>query len=831
MSVTLYSKKDGQGQPFAEEELPAALASGEWGFASERVDVIHPKTGKRETIPYQNVPRWLASKYELVSDEQKRLDAQGVSEFEQKALALGVPAVGAATLGGADLLLGGLTELTGDREFYNATMADVKGAHPGLTLGGELGGLGLGLYGGGVPAGLESLGTRLTSRIASAPARGFARGALTGGGYGLSQFVRDGVTDENPNWSIEKLALMTGSGALLGGTIEGGFGLAQKLTSGAVSAWGKSKAAGGVVSEFIERKSAEKAVTSMATQADLKAARLLPGVNQEEEVRKLGQWALDKGFFKLTPQQTLEAVDAYRTQIGAEMNKILDAKFPGFRVDIKKPLDEMTNLAADLDRKPASRDLAETVWNKVQQYAEHGPGGSRPGLTFREAWDDQSSLLSQLEKIGPSEAKREAYVEMRRSLRENILEQLEKAGQNSDELRMLTSEYRNAANYETVAKRAVQRSMGNLSFGLMDTLTGAALGGGSTAGTLVGIAGRKLLREYGPGLVIPAANRLAKTRFLEQSATGFLKFVEAGLASAPTWGGPFRAVLSNAAARGASDLLDTHIQLAASSPEYMTEMGLKPETPEMFKAAVEKSANLSYLRDRMDEVDGVLDAGAESVVQGSGVADTPATLKKEDLSKIEANLRSFLQNPKVDPDLAKLESELAPNVAGKHAQIADFLLSKLPTEPRAGEVVSALKDDWQPSAVELSRFTKTLRAALDPSSILTSAAAGRLSIEEMEVMRSVYPEMLAKTQEMMMSRMQAYGGRLSYKQRLNISYLMGAPVGGAGSRVALIQGVRAKQRQQVAEGGGSRTDGRQVVSQGKNLETQNQRIEARGGVK
>lgn len=79
------------------------------------------------------------------------------------------------------------------------------------------------------------------------------------------------------------------------------------------------------------------------------------------------------------------------------------------------------------------------------------------------------------------------------------------------------------------------------------------------------------------------------------------------------------------------------------------------------------------------------------------------------------------------------------------------------------------------SDAEMRQWTRYAAAVNDPSTILESMARGRVSPEEVEVMREVYPQLYAATQTRIMSSVAGLKVQMLRPQRLQLSILFGVP--------------------------------------------------------
>jgi hypothetical protein len=123
--------------------------------------------------------------------------------------------------------------------------------------------------------------------------------------------------------------------------------------------------------------------------------------------------------------------------------------------------------------------------------------------------------------------------------------------------------------------------------------------------------------------------------------------------------------------------------------------------------------------------------------------------------------------------------EHAPNTA-KAMQAASargvaFLQSKLPKPPNNG----LLGPEWVPSQDQVSKFNRYYLAVDNPTAILKQAAAGTLTPEAVEAVRTVYPQLFARMTQSVMEKLTSTRGPVPYQSRLMLSMLLGTDLDGS----------------------------------------------------
>jgi hypothetical protein len=150
--------------------------------------------------------------------------------------------------------------------------------------------------------------------------------------------------------------------------------------------------------------------------------------------------------------------------------------------------------------------------------------------------------------------------------------------------------------------------------------------------------------------------------------------------------------------------------------------------------------------DRLEDLAANPDKILDSVVNStSGVADDPA-------------LQSALQ--------------------AKGMAAANFLISKMPKRPDVHNVFGA-SPKYKPSAQDLSKWNRYVRAVDIPMTILDDFNAGILTPESVEAVRTIYPEIYANISSKLIDKMSTVKKPISYQSKLQISTLLGVPVSSA----------------------------------------------------
>jgi hypothetical protein len=114
-------------------------------------------------------------------------------------------------------------------------------------------------------------------------------------------------------------------------------------------------------------------------------------------------------------------------------------------------------------------------------------------------------------------------------------------------------------------------------------------------------------------------------------------------------------------------------------------------------------------------------------------------------------------------------------LASQFAKTAQFLQSKVPSDPIMAQSITAGRSPWEPSDYELAKFERYVEAAEDPERVLTKIASGSVSPEHIETLKVLYPSTYQRLQDGVMDAIMKPNTKLSYEQRINIGSLLDIP--------------------------------------------------------
>lgn len=155
--------------------------------------------------------------------------------------------------------------------------------------------------------------------------------------------------------------------------------------------------------------------------------------------------------------------------------------------------------------------------------------------------------------------------------------------------------------------------------------------------------------------------------------------------------------------------------------------------------------------------------------------------RREDFKHQQAYLQSMVHPENAHTELTASVTAIpgAPKIQqamyNQLQKTAAFLNTKLPQNPRAGQSILGVKDNWAPSDTELSKFHRYLHAAVNPQAVMEAIEKGSVAPEEIETLRALYPSIYGQVQAAVVDALTNSEKQLSYKARKSLYTLFGVP--------------------------------------------------------
>ncbi len=688
------------------------------------VNLIDPATGKTFVIDEAEAGALIREGWQTedVTDRADRLTTERKEEDYG-----GV--VGKATAGGAALLRGvsgGLSDVAFRALGEEDEFRNLREVNPGISTAGEIiGAVGGAFATGGstlaaTPAGaIARLGTRLGKAAEGAgAARQFGRAALGAGVEGglsnVGSTISDLALSEDP-LDIETMASELGSSFFAGAGIGAGTGILAKAAQKGLT---KAK---GVLDDVAARREAAETTGDLA-QLDGKGLRAAEKIEIE---------AIEAG--RVTQRAELaDEIGKLRTELKDQKLFLATkgAKTWGDGVDaaIRKEASEIGKVSLEADK------AIDRMLRNPKALA------ARPGRVL-DALQQQDAALERL--IAQTENLKPVFA----------------ADESGERLAALAAApaalERNRALQGRIAELAAAPSSTRLS-AIMEAKDAIAAGGGR--------GGKGLADQMVQGSVFGAATGLAASIPILGQIPGVAPLLGAKAASMVSdlvFGrlGKATGAAAQRTAAAVQTFLDVGRKVAPAAPVLATKVlaavAYAPPKPEKSSSSKPAKATLATLyKSRAEEI-------------RSQTMPTPAgpQMRPEARAQMAERLKP----------IASMNAILADRMETLAARRLEFLAARLPRKPEL-DVMQIGPDRWQPSDMEMRTFARYAAAVEDPGAIEERLAAGRVSPEDAEVMREVYPERLAELTRQIVEQLPALQKSLPYHRRLALSILTGVNV-------------------------------------------------------
>ena len=767
--------------------------------------------------------------------------------------------------------VGGWTEVAGDTGDSSALQAGAEGVARGLTLGvsDEF------LSGFQTPdLGASDASASLRARRTENPGAAFAGevagtvvnpvarisgaantvkgavalGAVEGGLFGLgSAITEDALGDQQALG--EQLAARVGGGALAGGAVSGLF---QKVLGGA----GRVALAEEAVTlpKQLDDFAAKAASTLRKDRITSDAALQKAGI----EWGDLNAWAKEQGLFNraTSPEalftQTNVALSRAKAQSGDALLALNEKALP----DAAKLVEAVEPLLDDAAVLMTQPGLVAAAKRAVKNFSADAAVGGREALDSLSGFKGSSDLpvgvvgksrsaelvntaFDALEGAGAEKqfdwlklrdvtaiwSQKPATQPLAEAVRTEALKQARKLDPAAADA--LENSFK-AERFGTFLQEQLSSASAATELNLSSTIGTAAVAGafggpaaafGTVASQVVGNQAQK----RGALMAARALDELPTGSAMRAMAEGLMTNVKARLNTLPELLGPFRGVLENAAATGAADLLATHLELAKgpNGDEYLSTLGFQrgdaADAPAIGKKA-EAIATLMRLQMQVDT-----DIGQAI----KGLDRSPEDVKAErDFRQTYDAVQKMLLNPAYDDKLGAVLPGTSMGLSSQLSKATQYVWSAAPKDPNQ-HLPPSIRPEWKPTAMEEERFMARAEAAFEPLKALESIMRGEPAQERLAALAALYPKLLEKATEKLFERLNSEKPLTGAQRQRLVPILGPEAVGLSAQQSALIASshVQSAQGQQDTP----RTDGRQVVNQSKNMDTQSQRIEARRG--
>jgi len=778
--MDLVNKQTGKVENVPDEKAEEAFKSGAYSFSKgQQVPVTNPD-GKLGTIPAEQINKALSQGYSFSSHKAIE-EAENEAKYGGMGGALKAAGAGALrglTFGLSDRFIGegraalksNLGEAEQTEQETREALKGLKETNPGSTVAGEVGGAlggtflggGLGEAIGAVPKAISGAGGLIehgVEHLVGEGAKGLAGkmaqhalalgagSAAEGALYGASNEISESYLN-NQQLTGEKLLASMGHGALIAGGVGGILGAASPLIEKAAAK--ASETIRPVAKEILGADNLEELAGQNAFKALRPTAKFVSKAERTEGgVSGVGRRAMEAveeetgtPFAKVTPTERVEALSNATQKAGSRVEELygaLDEAVAKEGGEVARPtVDSLVSriendIIAPLKKTPGRRDIV----NKLDSYLEDIRAAVPEGedLTFKKLWDFRRAVDDNINyernPLGTHATPGEkAFKQVRSVIADELMSSAERAGKFAGEdfvsqLKAANKDYAqlSVAN-QTVQKTAQldvsRRVMSPSDYGVGIGTGMAAIAAGHPLGALAGI-GTALVnragRLYGRAAIADALDAMAHSNLIQQIAG--------------TVDGKIHKTLTH--------FFSTGLEEATKAEGAGLIGGLKAVS------------NEGSLREQYEKRAGDL---------RTALANPSAVL--EHMSKV------------VEP-IAKTQPQVASSMLSTATRGTQYLESKLPNDMEAGGLIPVKK---QPSDLDMSKFVTASRVIDDPSIMLEHMKEGKISRDEVDAVKAVYPEIYKDIQSKVMqelSNMAAKDKTLPYDKVIQLGILLDIP--------------------------------------------------------
>lgn len=156
--------------------------------------------------------------------------------------------------------------------------------------------------------------------------------------------------------------------------------------------------------------------------------------------------------------------------------------------------------------------------------------------------------------------------------------------------------------------------------------------------------------------------------------------------------------------------------------------------------------------------------------------------RQKEFEKQQKEVTQAISNPEVMSDniaasfsgLGKFAPKMAEAATYKATAAVSFLYEKMPKNPLAQENIFSNKQ-WKPSDFEISKWMKYVNTVEDPMGAFKDLKKGRMTIEQSETLKTVYPELYGEATKLIMEELPKLKEELPYQKRVQLGVLFDVP--------------------------------------------------------
>lgn len=748
--------KNGKPVQVDDAEATKAFASGQYGVRGKVVNVRNNE-GVLGTVPASQLQAAIQQGYELVSPEeaQKEILQREYGGVGGAAVTAGEGLVSGATAGLSDaaaIAIGGdaVREHIEKHRLANPTTSFVSQAigtvAPLLATGGaaapelaagELGAEGL-TAGRALGAGVRAIGAPIRAidaagtvaeraaaalvgegsenalaRVAQKAIATGARGATEGALFGVGQAIGDSAIEDH-ELTAEKLFASIGHSALYGLVGGAAFGAGGEVLGTGAKALARHMSP--ALREVAETQAWKSLIPAGSMKAATREAERIPG-----GARGVARQLLDDGIIAAgdSVADIAPRISAARTAAGERVGELLE---------------EATTAGAKI----STSKVAQRVERDVLRELETMPNLNKPAIAKVRAFLDDMivSLGDETSLTG---------------------------------LRDFRRRVESVTKYDVAADNATNAAMKQLRASLEDELIKTGDEAASKMGRDWASAYKEAkLRFQRLAVADKAAEQSVVAQSLSNNSVGLRDTIMAGstAAGAIASGHPL-GLLASIATGAASKVARERGSATVAS-------------------VMDKLADMSAVRQVSERLDSRTTAAVRDFVKGGATNAAQASNENlgDQFSDAVKRVRAASSNPAqqaaaVDNHLSTI-ALTAPKVANAFRMAAvratGYLATKIP--PSANKRYDTLQPQLErprASDAEMASFMRSYRAVDDPESVLKDMQRGKVTSEQIEALRVVYPKLYTQLQSKAIQYISEKKGRLTYQQETQLGIMLGFP--------------------------------------------------------
>lgn len=548
--------------------------------------------------------------------------------------------------------------------------------------------------------------------------------------YGTGQLVSENALG-NAEFNAENLAASAGNAALFGGAAGGIFGVTSKIIP---------KLKNGKIADFVEKKfksniddvSAAQNLQGMTPTQIAKQNERFPAIaqNTPKYLRKVAKEKGVKAFSgnKKLLQTVIKDFDTLGKRIGNTIKKVDDLADIGSVLPSKSSVakniqNRLFKLADDYRglKTPSAKQNLNRIQRAIKSFDEDVMDNSVISARELDDLKQKYQKLANWDKRGQLALDEQINREVARQVREEVLTLADRVStqdrQLGTQLREQLLDYGTATEFISNLSKKIEAQESKSFFSWRDYLiAGGTIGTDIAATGGASIAARKLLQS-------DLRRRFVILNKIEKANREVNKKISSGISG----------FINNfkKAAKPAAQVSLAKISYAVDDKKPKKRDETKRES---FKRIAQEIQDLANTPEKLTTYT------ADNTLSSTGAAPQTAAALQQTTTRM-----------------------------------LSFLNQKLPVQMNAETTFQILKNRWEPSDADLTKFERYIQTISNPTSVVEELQQGTLTRDHVEALRAVYPNMYQKIQQETIEQIAQEPEKLSYQQRLYLGVLLNIP--------------------------------------------------------